>query len=175
MLFQNSLLLKYKVTNLNGASMHPTLVEGDRLFLEKISSNSLKLGDLVVFIKRGYAVCHRLVWKKKRKGKLFLWEKGDNALLSNPLAFEQIVGRVKEVYRCGKQVDLSDIRRVYFNIGMALVFRMIQRLRRWVKPIFPGRGRKNTRLVAMLRIIMKYNHAINRLMDFKAPALPQGI
>jgi signal peptidase I len=117
--------------------MYPTLQENDTLFLENVTLENIKVGDLVVFKGKDKTICHRIVSKRIRGEKLEFREKGDNCVKANLLLPKQIIARVKEVYR-GRQHWLAyNPKLARFNILMTAVFYLSYLLSRLKRLIFP--------------------------------------
>jgi signal peptidase I len=78
-----------------GASMRPTLLDGDRIWLIPATAEDLRLGDIVVWIDQAKPIIHRCVgWWRTREGWRVL-TKGDGVrCLDRPVHSECLVGRV---------------------------------------------------------------------------------
>lgn len=82
-----------------GTSMRPFLGNGDFVFLDAVDS-PVKKGDIILFRRaNGRYILHR-VYKVKKQG-IFLML-GDGQLVTEPIAREQMMGRVVRVTRRGK-------------------------------------------------------------------------
>lgn len=91
-----------------GTSMNPFLVEGDQLSLRALSSEGLRLGDLMAFEQEGRLIVHRCAGRVIRQGHLRYRQKGDNQSGFSLVEPAQVVGRVGEVMRGNHRLDLED-------------------------------------------------------------------
>lgn len=84
-----------------GTSMSPTLIEGDVLTLEPVSSTPA-IGDIVLFRYRGTHLLHRVV---AMDGDAYTM-RGDNCIYNENCRLDDIVGRVVEVekHHCLKHI-----------------------------------------------------------------------
>lgn len=102
-----------------GESMTPRLQNGDSLFVRRVEVESLCLGDVVVFYRDDWtrSRVHRLIWKRRRGGRLRFYAKGDALPNAEYFEADALVGRVEEVKRDGRVV--SDWKRA--RLALALV------------------------------------------------------
>jgi signal peptidase len=85
-------------------SMQPFLRPGDRVAVQHAAPKDLQIGDLVVARRQGEFITHRLV----RIGKNEYYTKGDRSrYLDPPLSKDNMIGRVIEIDRPGRIVDLQ--------------------------------------------------------------------
>ncbi|MFC1714686.1 S24/S26 family peptidase [Candidatus Poribacteria bacterium] len=122
-----------------GSSMHPFIRNGDLVTISPLSDTSLRIGDVVAFIRpgRGNLVIHRVV----RKIGDSLSIKGDNGSPGDgeivPRA--KILGRVTRVERNGKEVLLgfgSERLLIAFLNRNALLAKFLPCFVRFFRPIF---------------------------------------
>lgn len=88
------------VLTVSSGSMEPSLLEGDRVTIERAEPADLRHGDIVVFESPlAGLVVHRVVWfVPPFGGPRAVYTKGDAlAYLDSPMAAEAIVGKVVEV------------------------------------------------------------------------------
>ena len=119
---------KNKINNFNlfffeaaGFSMWPFIKQGDRLIVKKISIDSLRVGDVILYRSGDKLVCHRLVRKIKHKGKYLLYARGDNGLYASELVRDEMVnGKVTGVFRGNKIIDLTGRWRRFINYFIVL-------------------------------------------------------
>ncbi len=74
------------------SSMEPTIKPGDIIVVKKVNIEDIKVGDIIVY-KNPYTqkeIVHRVIYKGKKYGKVYLITKGDNDK-TNPLP-DQLVG-----------------------------------------------------------------------------------
>lgn len=132
---------KYQAGLLKGTSMWPLLKEGDMVIYKKVTVDQLNTGDLIAFESNKMKICHRLVEKRNRKGKIIVVERGDNQSgFSKILESDQICGRVVEVFRGRKQIAFNKRSMTLFCLFMNMVFQwerivwlIVKRHLPWVK------------------------------------------
>jgi signal peptidase I len=101
-----TLLVEEKTVGLlvKGTSMLPYLKEGNRVWIQKVEWDRLRVGDLLAFEQNQVIFTHRLI-KKSPQG---LLTKGDNNLFPDtPLAPHQILGKAIGFERMGKTYSLD--------------------------------------------------------------------
>lgn len=99
-------------------SMAPFLNPGDKVLVQRAGSHDFQIGDLLVARRHGEFITHRLV----KIGKNEYYTKGDRSLyLDPPLSKDNIIGRVIEIDRPGRIVDL---RTSYWRLMNALLGRI---------------------------------------------------
>ena len=101
--------MKGGVLTLKGSSMAPHLNEGCLVKVEPVEAGDLKIGDAIVFYKdsKDVLMCHRIVGKLERNGKIHYLEKGDNANRIGLISKDDIIGRVKYMIDNGKTRPLE--------------------------------------------------------------------
>ena len=89
-----SLDTEYPMASITSSSMWPVLKEGDLVLIKGIDKEELAIGDVVVYSnERGFTI-HRIVKLNEKT----LITKGDaNNVNDNPVAYEQVIGRVVEL------------------------------------------------------------------------------
>ena len=85
--------------SITGASMNPTLFEGDTITVKK--ATTYDVGDVLVFIYKDELLVHRLL--KIQEGHFFC--KGDNSFRLEDLPYEDVVGKV--ILRNGNELPPS--------------------------------------------------------------------
>lgn len=88
-----------------GFSMRPEILPGDLLYIEVVQPESISVGDVVVFRKRGHLIAHRVVKKELARGQFI--EKGDDKFRPYPVELGSVIGRVTAVKR-GEQIKHLD-------------------------------------------------------------------
>lgn len=84
----------------NGKSMAPLLLPGDRLIAQVAAAKELKPGDVIVIRDAGGFLTHRLLSVQGE----YLLTKGDALLMPDPLTpLAALVGRVQTVQQAGKK------------------------------------------------------------------------
>src|SRR3989338_6390297 len=89
-----------------GMSMLPILKPGDVLFLRRIKFRQAKINDLIMLMKGGKVITHRVIYKNTDH----LITKGDNNQKSDGKVYpHQIIGKVYQVKRNGYYFNPEDI------------------------------------------------------------------
>jgi signal peptidase len=99
-------------------SMIPFLKPGDKVVVQQARPAAFRIGDLVVARRKGEFITHRLV----RIGKDEWYTKGDRCrYLDPPLLEDTIVGKVIEIDRLGRNINLQTN---YWRLTNALLGRV---------------------------------------------------
>ena len=87
---------EYIITDVAGISMYPTLITGDKIAIDASLNDKLSVGDIIAFINNSLLVCHRIVRKIEKEGKVFFITKGDSMKKTDNMEVsqEQIAGKV---------------------------------------------------------------------------------
>jgi signal peptidase I len=80
-------------------SMHPLMRAGDRVFIENISREKVRFGDMVVFNRGGQLIIHRVLGRRVIDRQRYILEKGDATLRSSLVPASSIIGRVSLITR----------------------------------------------------------------------------
>jgi signal peptidase I len=100
-----------------GTSMFPLIRTGDKATVSP--EKNLKVGDIIVFKRGDYMVCHRLVKVFEMDGIRYYQTRGDSHFnLDDPMTADQILGKVVRIER--ENVSLP--RRILLLIHPALKF-----------------------------------------------------
>jgi signal peptidase len=86
---------------IRGASMSPTLRDGDLVEVRPVEPAQLRVGDLVLFkTQQGDLLVHRCVTKSDENGQVWFTTKGDaSPSFDSPIGPEQVLGRVNLILR----------------------------------------------------------------------------
>jgi signal peptidase I len=96
--------LRLRVT---GWSMLPTVWPGDTLIIERVSSDAVSAGDIVLFGRDRRLFAHRVVTRGQAQNAQFL-TRGDAMPASDPPVSESdLLGRVSFILRNGKCIEPS--------------------------------------------------------------------
>lgn len=89
-----------------GDSMYPLIKHGDTLLIEPLSASELNKGDIVFYrLPSGSFVAHRFI---KRNPSGLLLTNGDSGRdYDEPVAAEQVFGRVAQIEHSGKALKLT--------------------------------------------------------------------
>ncbi len=115
---QNTPAIERKLT-VNGKSMRPILKAGDVVMVRPVTKTKPAIGDIVCFGKP--ATCHRVVWKWKQNGDLFIWEKGDNSILGSRIPAESITGIVTVIIKPKRRIQTTRFPWPFINRTISLV------------------------------------------------------
>jgi signal peptidase I len=75
-------------------SMYPTIRLDDQVLVERICSDNLRFGDILVFKKDRRLIVHRVIGKREVGGEYHFHEKGDASLQSSLVPPKEVIGRV---------------------------------------------------------------------------------
>lgn len=89
-----------------GASMAPLIQPGDRLTLQLLPPHALRAGEIFAFQREGTIIVHRLIMKRRSGAAWVFCEKGDGLTGWNWVAEAAVLGRVDEIWRDGRRLDL---------------------------------------------------------------------
>lgn len=96
-------LLKIQVT---GWSMLPTVWPGEFLVIERVSTENVREGDIVLFRQNESFRVHRVV--KKHPADRFMWTWGDSMPHPDPAVdIRHVLGRVSYILRDGRRIKPS--------------------------------------------------------------------
>lgn len=109
-----------------GYSMYPLIVPGrDEVFVERVSPESLRRGDVVLYRRRdeNILVLHR-IWK--RKGDAFFLVGDNQKEIEGPLEASQIKGKMTGILRNGHEISTSNV-----------IYLLYSRIWLWFRPCRP--------------------------------------
>ena len=109
-----------------GYSMYPLIVPGrDEVFVERVSPESLRRGDVVLYRRRdeNILVLHR-IWK--RKGDAFFLVGDNQKEIEGPLEASQIKGKMTGILRNGHEISTSNV-----------IYLLHSRIWLWLRPCRP--------------------------------------
>lgn len=89
-------IFKYKMIAIGSNSMKPVYSRGDAIIYEKVSSEVIELGDILVYKKEGKIITHRVIKKWSSNNKYYFNTKGDNNEVDDNLdiSSSDVLGRV---------------------------------------------------------------------------------
>ena len=107
---------------LQGNSMHPFIEPGSRVFMESISVQEYRKGDIICFIKDLPTVfAHRLVKKTIANWIPCFLEKGDNVYGFSAVPVNRILGRLIKIEQNNKIINLNSSYWKTVNYLLALI------------------------------------------------------
>jgi signal peptidase I len=90
-------------------SMAPFLQPGDHVMLAAVTTQSLRVGDIVALAALPHPIVHRLLAVRDRRGKLLLVTKGDsNPRYDRRLPPQAVLGQAVAVHRTGSSLALTN-------------------------------------------------------------------
>lgn len=98
-----------------GFSMWPFLRTKDKLIVKRVSLESLKIGDIILYVKDSQSVCHRLIKKFNRGGQYLLYARGDNSKSIEFVHKDMFKGKVIGVLRRGRIRNLTKRYQQFIN------------------------------------------------------------
>lgn len=119
-----------------GASMHPTIREGEPITVSPVRPADIRRGDVILYrVGRG-VIAHRVVRTTRRpEGTLVFLPRGDALWTSDePVEESGVLGRVVAVERGGRTLDPSALR----ARALACARAGASRLLRWLRTRLPG-------------------------------------
>jgi signal peptidase I len=95
-----------------GQSMHPAIREGETITVRPVSPSAVRPGDIILYRWQQGIIAHRVVGIEKAAGGDFrLLTRGDAAGAQiEPVAPDQVLGKVVSAERNGRRIDLYGIR-----------------------------------------------------------------
>ena len=95
----------------SGASMHPTIRDGEAVIVEPVQACEVKRGDIILYKARasGGVIAHRVVGVNKIRGNItsFVLRGDASETCDLPIAPGQVLGKVVSVDREGGAIDLA--------------------------------------------------------------------
>ncbi len=91
----------------SGRSMYPSIREGELITVEPVQASDVKPADIVLYRSQRGLIAHRVIEIASRDASVFRL-RGDASLsCDEPVAAEQILGRVVGVKRNGRSIQLA--------------------------------------------------------------------
>jgi len=92
----------------SGLSMLPSVWPGDILFMERCDMGKIAAGEIVLFARQGRLFAHRVISKSAAGDRSLAITQGDGLLLADdPVSPTELLGKVRQILRDGKFVDLD--------------------------------------------------------------------
>ncbi len=100
-----------------GRSMHPTIRHGEAVLVAPVNVQSLRFGDVVLYVRNNRLWAHRVIRRRMVSGVWILVTQGDGACRPDPpIAASRVVGRVVAVERSGRWHRLDTRGRRYWGL-----------------------------------------------------------
>lgn len=92
-----------------GASMFPTIKDGETVTVEQVKPTDVKRGDIILYKTDHRVIAHRVVSVQKKGGNSssFILRGDASASCDEPVGADQILGKVVSVERDGRSIDLT--------------------------------------------------------------------
>ena len=117
----------------SGRSMYPSIREGELITVEPVAARDVQLGDIVLYRSSKGLIAHRVV--SSSRDTLVFRLRGDASLsCDQPVAAEQILGRVVQVERNGRSVALASRGAKLWHQAR----RLASGLKGWIDPVGTG-------------------------------------
>lgn len=94
-----------------GHSMHPTIRDGETVVVEPVSALSVRRGDILLCRTQRGLTAHRVVAvRKNEQARVFILRGDASVSCDEPVEAEQVLGRVIQVERDERVIDLASMR-----------------------------------------------------------------
>jgi len=103
-----------------GQSMFPALRNGDKVLIESVNPDKIRVRDILVFKKGADYMCHRLVKVDEQYNKICFYLKGDASDQIDIVTRENILGRATGIMRQGKIKNILPVNSFLYVILIKL-------------------------------------------------------
>jgi len=103
----------------SSGSMGPMIRVNDGVLIEPIGPERVRFGDVIVFRSSDQRIVHRVVGKRRHRGKVLFLEKGDLNPFLGRVSADDVLGRVSTLQRNGRTVDLLSGRGRALQVALA--------------------------------------------------------
>jgi len=117
-----------------GRSMYPSIREGEVITVEPVRASDVKLADIVLYRSERGLIAHRVVEIASRDARVFRLQGDASLSCDQPVAAEQILGRVVGVERNGRSVALASPGAKMWHKAR----RLASGLKGWIYPVGTG-------------------------------------
>jgi signal peptidase I len=113
-----------------GQSMYPTIKDGEKVTVEPVCTSNIRLGDIVLYHRKGRVMAHRVVNRKRTSDGEILILRGDASMKGNePVSSEKVLGKVVAVERDSRCVKLDS----WTAKALYSVFRRLKNIRNIIR------------------------------------------
>lgn len=108
-LLKESLLMGNTISvKISGKSMEPFIPEGSTLLAKAAELDTVKSGDIILFINKDMVIAHRLFKKVKKDGSVFLKVKADaSASFDSLVSSDEFIGKVISINNGARAVSID--------------------------------------------------------------------
>lgn len=103
-----------------GSSMTPLIMAGDRVSLRPIALEDLHIGDILGFFEGQNLVLHRLAMIRTMNGRLWFCQKGDNSWNWSWIPEEMILGKLEAIRRSSRSFHMGHPPWIWINPCMGV-------------------------------------------------------
>ncbi|GEM_PF-1436784 len=94
---------------ISGKSMEPFIPEGSSLTVKAVHIDTVKSGDIILFINKDMVIAHRLFKKIKKDGSVFLKVKADASAIFDSLVHpDNLIGKVVSIRKGERHLYLDN-------------------------------------------------------------------
>jgi signal peptidase len=113
-----------------GESMHPTIRKGETITVTPVAPSAVRITDIILYQTKTSVIAHRVVGTPERHGAMRAFRvRGDaSSDWDEPVAEDQVLGKVVSVERGGRHVRLEGRRVKLFHLAGVLVYRVKRKL-----------------------------------------------
>ena len=115
-----------------GESMHPTIRAGEAITVMPVAPSDLRIADVVLYRTETSVLAHRVLCRQKAAGArgAFLVRGDACSDCDEPVAEDQILGRVVSVERGGRRITLGRLPVKVFHLARLFAYRLKRRMER---------------------------------------------
>jgi signal peptidase I len=103
-------------------SMSPFIRAGDIVIIEKVSSSTINIGDIITFWRDERLIVHRIIRKVKKEQKLFFVERADRHPSHSLISSQDILGKAMKIKKGNHTYSIDTLPWHLLNrfVGMTL-------------------------------------------------------
>jgi signal peptidase len=113
-----------------GESMHPTIREGETITVTPVAPSAVRIADIILYQTEKSIIAHRVVGTPERNGAMRAFRvRGDASNdRDEPVAEDQVLGKVVSVERGGRRIDLGRGTIRVFHLARLFAYRLKRRM-----------------------------------------------